>query len=163
MSLLTSFLLPLAVSPSPVPISAPVVALTKGQEHCGVTDPSAISESQAKCITAFESSLAGDSIWIVIIKAVLVLVFLLVSVLFAVWFERRVIGRLQQRPGPNVHGPFGLLQSIQDAHQAGLQGRHHRARCRQACLHRGADHLGVLRAPDLCGDSVWARNPHPVH
>jgi NADH-quinone oxidoreductase subunit H len=36
-------------------------------------------------------------------------------VLFAVWFERRVIGRLQQRPGPNVHGPFGLFQSLQDA------------------------------------------------
>ena len=114
MSLLAS-LLPMAVSPTPMPVAAPVVALTKGQEHCGVMDPTKITETQAKCITAFESSLAGDSIWIVIIKAVLVLVFLLVSVLFAVWFERRVIGRLQQRPGPNVHGPFGLLQSIQDA------------------------------------------------
>ena len=64
---------------------------------------------------AYEYSLAGDSIWIVIIKAVLILVFLLTSVLFAVWFERRVIGRLQERPGPNRHGPFGLLQPVMDA------------------------------------------------
>jgi len=62
-----------------------------------------------------QDSLAADSMWIVIIKAVLVLVFLLVSVLFAVWFERRVIGRLQERPGPNMRGPFGLLQSVADA------------------------------------------------
>jgi NADH-quinone oxidoreductase subunit H len=62
-----------------------------------------------------QDSLAGDSIWVTIIKAVLVLVFLLTSVLFAVWFERRVIGRLQQRPGPNRHGPFGLFQSVMDA------------------------------------------------
>jgi len=62
-----------------------------------------------------ENSLAGDSIWISIIKAVLILVFLLVSVLFAVWFERRVIGRMQERPGPNRHGPFGFLQPIMDA------------------------------------------------
>lgn len=62
-----------------------------------------------------ESTLAGDTIWITIIKAVLVLVFLLTSVLFAVWFERRVIGRLQERTGPNRHGPFGLFQSVMDA------------------------------------------------
>jgi NADH-quinone oxidoreductase subunit H len=65
--------------------------------------------------TLDQDSLAADSMWIVIIKAVLVLVFLLVSVLFAVWFERRVIGRLQERPGPNMRGPFGLLQSVADA------------------------------------------------
>jgi len=32
-----------------------------------------------------------------------------------VWFERRVIGRMQERPGPNRHGPFGFLQPIMDA------------------------------------------------
>ena len=31
-----------------------------------------------------------------------------------IWFERRVIGRMQQRPGPNRNGPFGLLQSLAD-------------------------------------------------
>nr|WP_234998703.1 NADH-quinone oxidoreductase subunit NuoH [Demequina sp. NBRC 110057] len=60
-------------------------------------------------------ALANDPLWLVIVKAVIVLVFLLTSVLFAVWFERRVIGRLQRRPGPNRKGPFGLLQSVADA------------------------------------------------
>jgi NADH-quinone oxidoreductase subunit H len=62
-----------------------------------------------------EDTLAGDSIWVVLIKAVAILVFLLVNVLFAVWFERRVIARFQERRGPNMHGPFGLMQSVGDA------------------------------------------------
>ena len=40
---------------------------------------------------------------------------LLLLTLFAIWFERRVVGRMQHRPGPNVNGPFGLLQSLADA------------------------------------------------
>ena len=56
-----------------------------------------------------------DTWWIWAIKAVALLVFMLLSVLFAIWFERRVVGRMQVRPGPNVHGPFGLLQSLADA------------------------------------------------
>ena len=115
MSLMTALVHAASVSPTPVPVANAAVTLTPGQAHCGVVDPTKISDLEAKCIFDFESSLAGDSIWIVLIKAVLVLVFLLLSVLFAVWFERRVIGRLQQRPGPNVHGPFGLLQSVMDA------------------------------------------------
>ena len=86
--------------------------LSSAQDPCSPSEPSLIPSTQRACL---EYSLAGDSIWIVIIKAVLVLVFLLTSVLFAVWFERRVIGRLQERPGPNRHGPFGLLQSVMDA------------------------------------------------
>jgi NADH-quinone oxidoreductase subunit H len=34
--------------------------------------------------------------------------------LFTIWFERRVVARMQVRPGPNRHGPFGLLQSLAD-------------------------------------------------
>lgn len=56
-----------------------------------------------------------DTWWIWLLKAVFILVFLLVSVLMALWVERRVLGRMQTRPGPNVHGPFGLYQSIGDA------------------------------------------------
>ena len=62
-----------------------------------------------------EDTLAGDSIWVVLVKAVAILVFLLLNVLFAVWFERRVIARFQERRGPNMHGPFGLMQSLGDA------------------------------------------------
>lgn len=41
-------------------------------------------------------------------KALLIFVYLLLSTLLVIWFERRVIGRMQQRPGPNRTGPFGL-------------------------------------------------------
>lgn len=58
---------------------------------------------------------SGDTIGIMIGKAVAVLLFLLLSVLFALWFERRLIARMQQRLGPNVRGPLGLMQSIPDA------------------------------------------------
>ncbi|GMA32373.1 NADH-quinone oxidoreductase subunit NuoH [Litorihabitans aurantiacus] len=56
-----------------------------------------------------------DTWWIWVIKAVAILVFLLTSVLIAIWAERRVLARMQIRPGPNVHGPLGLLQSLADA------------------------------------------------
>ncbi len=53
--------------------------------------------------------------WMVLLKVVIVFVFLLLTTIFMIWFERRVIGRMQNRPGPNRAGPFGLLQPIADA------------------------------------------------
>jgi NADH-quinone oxidoreductase subunit H len=52
--------------------------------------------------------------WLSLVKAVLVLVFLIVNTLLVIWFERRVIGRMQFRPGPNRAGPFGIIQSMTD-------------------------------------------------
>ena len=59
--------------------------------------------------------LSDDPWWLMLIKALMVFVMLLLLTLFAIWFERRVVGRMQHRPGPNVNGPFGLLQSLADA------------------------------------------------
>ena len=53
-------------------------------------------------------------LWLTAIKAVGIFAYLLIQVLLVIWFERRVIGRMQQRPGPNRNGPFGLLQSLAD-------------------------------------------------
>ncbi|AOZ73419.1 NADH-quinone oxidoreductase subunit H [Boudabousia tangfeifanii] len=53
--------------------------------------------------------------WLSLLKAVFIIVFLILSVLMALWVERRGLGRMQTRPGPNVHGPFGLFQAIADA------------------------------------------------
>jgi NADH-quinone oxidoreductase subunit H len=53
--------------------------------------------------------------WMVLLKVVIVFVFLLLTTIFMIWFERRVIGRMQNRPGPNRAGPWGLLQPVADA------------------------------------------------
>ena len=59
--------------------------------------------------------LADDPWWLMLIKVIGIFALLLVMTLFTIWFERRVVGRMQHRPGPNWNGPFGLLQSLADA------------------------------------------------
>jgi len=53
--------------------------------------------------------------WMVLLKVGIAFAFLLFTTIFMIWFERRVIGRMQNRPGPNRAGPWGLLQPIADA------------------------------------------------
>ena len=48
-------------------------------------------------------------------KIAFILVPVLVSVALAVWLDRRIWGAVQKRKGPNVVGPFGLLQTVADA------------------------------------------------
>jgi NADH-quinone oxidoreductase subunit H len=55
-----------------------------------------------------------DPFWLILLKAVAVFVFLLVMTLFSIVFERKVVGRMQNRIGPNRTGPGGSLQSLAD-------------------------------------------------
>ena len=48
-------------------------------------------------------------------KILLLLIPILVAITLIVWFERRVWGFVQKRRGPNVVGPFGILQTLADA------------------------------------------------
>jgi NADH-quinone oxidoreductase subunit H len=48
-------------------------------------------------------------------KIAFILIPVLVSVALAVWLDRRIWGAVQKRKGPNVVGPFGLLQTVADA------------------------------------------------
>jgi len=50
-----------------------------------------------------------------IYKIGFILIPILVSVALIVWLDRRVWGAVQKRRGPNVVGPFGLLQTAADA------------------------------------------------
>ena len=62
-----------------------------------------------------------DNAWVVILKAVLIFAFCVVVTLLMIWAERRVVARMQSRPGPNRTGPFGLLQSLADGVKLALK------------------------------------------
>jgi NADH-quinone oxidoreductase subunit H len=83
-------------------------------------------------------SFGCDPWWLVGAKALVIFVFLLLTVLLSVWFERRVIGRMQLRPGPNRAGPFGLLQSLLD----GIKGA-----TKEDIVPRGVDKIVFFLAP----------------
>jgi len=83
---------------------------------------------------------SNDTWLVALIKAVVVFAFLVVNVLVAIWAERRILGRMQQRPGPNRHGPFGLLQSLADGVKLALK---------EDIVPEGADKLIYVLAPAI--------------
>jgi NADH-quinone oxidoreductase subunit H len=84
------------------------------------------------------SAFGRDPWWLVLVKAVLIFLILVLLTLFNIWFERRVVGRMQHRPGPNVHGPFGLLQSLADGVKLALK---------EDIVPKAADRVVYLLAP----------------
>jgi NADH-quinone oxidoreductase subunit H len=67
------------------------------------------------------SKFGHDVWWVILVKTVLIFVVLVLLTLFNIWWERRVVARMQHRIGPNVHGPFGLLQSLADGVKLALK------------------------------------------
>jgi len=65
--------------------------------------------------------IGNDPGWLITVKALLVFVFCVVLTLLSVWGERRLVGRMQQRPGPNRVGPFGLIQALADCVKLALK------------------------------------------
>ncbi len=57
----------------------------------------------------------GGFWWHWLFFTVIIIVYLLVLVMGFIWIERRGMGRMQARLGPNRTGPFGLLQPVADA------------------------------------------------
>jgi NADH-quinone oxidoreductase subunit H len=79
-----------------------------------------------------------DPWWLILLKAVLIFVILVLLTLFNIWFERRVVARMQHRIGPNVNGPFGLLQSLADGVKLALK---------EDIVPKAADKIVFLAAP----------------
>jgi NADH-quinone oxidoreductase subunit H len=95
--------------------------------------------------------LADDPIWLILLKVLFIFLFALLTAMITVWGERRLIGRMQNRPGPNRVGPFGLLQPIADAIKMPFK---------EEIVPRGADKVTyrlapvIALAPTLIGLSV---------
>jgi NADH-quinone oxidoreductase subunit H len=79
-----------------------------------------------------------DPWWLVLLKAVVIFAFLVVMTLFVIWAERRVVGRMQQRIGPNRVGPQGLLQSLADGVKLALK---------EDIIPKAADRVVFILAP----------------
>jgi NADH-quinone oxidoreductase subunit H len=82
----------------------------------------------------------SDPWWLTAIKVLVVFLFLMLTTLFMIWAERRVIGRMQQRPGPNRAGKFGLLQSLLDGIKLPLK---------EDIIPRGVDKILFVLAPAI--------------
>ncbi len=55
----------------------------------------------------------GDVV-VTLLKVGAAFVFLLVAVLLMIWFERKLLSDMQNRIGPNIAGPWGILQTLAD-------------------------------------------------
>ncbi|WP_051551479.1 NADH-quinone oxidoreductase subunit NuoH [Nocardioides sp. URHA0020] len=86
------------------------------------------------------SDFGHDVWWVILVKTLLIFVVLVLLTLFNIWWERRVVARMQHRIGPNVHGPFGLLQSLADGVKLALK---------EDLTPKAADKLVFIIAPVL--------------
>ena len=84
--------------------------------------------------------------WLSLVKALFVFAFLMINTLLVIWFERRIIGRMQQRPGPNRAGPFGLLQTLADGVKLALK---------EDLTPKNADKMVFLLAPIIAGSMAF--------
>ena len=87
-----------------------------------------------------------DNGWVVVGKVLFVFVYLVLTTLLVIWAERRVVGRMQNRPGPNRVGPFGLLQSLADGIKLALK---------EDIIPKGADRAVFIVAPIISATAAF--------
>jgi NADH-quinone oxidoreductase subunit H len=81
-----------------------------------------------------------DNGWVIAGKMLFVFGFLVVTVLAAILLERKIIGRMQNRPGPNRAGPGGAIQSLADGVKLMLK---------EDIIPKGADRAMYIAAPAI--------------
>ncbi|RKN05535.1 NADH-quinone oxidoreductase subunit NuoH [Streptomyces radicis] len=86
------------------------------------------------------SMFGNDPFWLILLKAVFCFAFLLITVLICIVMERKVLGWMQLRIGPNRHGPWGMLQSLADGVKLMLK---------EDVVVKGADKALYILAPML--------------
>lgn len=79
-----------------------------------------------------------DPWWLILAKSLAIFAFLMLSVLSAILIERKLLGRMQMRFGPNRVGPKGLLQSLVDGVKLALK---------EGLVPAGVDKFVYLAAP----------------
>lgn len=87
------------------------------------------------------------------IGALVIIIFLLIMALIIIWIERKVVGRIQDRIGPNRVGPWGIFQNIADVVKL---------LTKEIIIPSGADLIPFLLAPIISVASVfliWAALP----
>jgi NADH-quinone oxidoreductase subunit H len=87
-----------------------------------------------------------DNGWVVLVKALAIFVFLVVMTLLTIWAERRVVARMQSRPGPKLVGPFGLLQSLADGVKLALK---------EDIIPAGVDKVVYVAAPIIAATACF--------
>jgi NADH-quinone oxidoreductase subunit H len=70
--------------------------------------------AQVDGMTRTQQLLADDPLWLILLKVVALFALGVLLTLFMINWERKVVARMQQRPGPNRTGPGGWLQSLAD-------------------------------------------------
>ena len=98
-------------------------------------------------MTPLENAIFGpDPWWIVAIKVVGVFALLLTWTIINVWFERRVLGKMQNRKGPTQNSPGGILQAAGDGIKLVFK---------EQFLPKGVDKVIFNLAPILCGIAAF--------
>ncbi|OBG29658.1 NADH-quinone oxidoreductase subunit H [Mycobacterium sp. 852002-51057_SCH5723018] len=89
-------------------------------------------------MTTTLAAFGHDTWWLVLGKALAIFVFLMLNVLIAILLERKILGWMQLRPGPNRVGPWGALQSLADGIKLALK---------ESITPRGVDWFVYFAAP----------------
>ena len=95
--------------------------------------------------------------WVSLIKAAVIVNLIMVAFAYTTWLERKLLGRMQNRYGPNRAGPFGLLQPFADLVKLVRKESFFPVAAQTSAVHRRADHLDVHRARRVRGHPVRGR------